>query len=236
MTGALRKMTFEVETELELTDDQKERVAAMVMGDGQVDHRGGYVDEVTGQTHQLSKVHFTCNPDMAVYGSDTTICGLDGMQLDKTVHVVLEDGAGNRTGLKAASGKIKASWHFGVLFEADGGVWFSGRDNVDGGSREGPQTTAASPTLRRVADSFTDRPGTEPMSLREHLPAEGEFWISDEDEPHVVSVPWWGSYADEPEAGDTYPGRSELRAAEQAELEGMVERVRALKADISPVM
>lgn len=223
----LRKIEVEVETELGLSEDQKDRVVQMVTGEAFVDHHGRYID-ASGEAHSLSRVRFTCDATQAVEGSETKIDGVDSLRFPSAVHVILEDTEGKRTGMNAASCETKASWHYGLLFEVDGEFWFAGRDNPGG-----DEVSAQEPILKRVGATASGRPGDEPMALAELAPCDGEFWLTHEDEPSVVSIPWMSSYSTEPDPKTGLPSEDYCRAA-RAVLDGLTERVRALEASPAP--
>lgn len=220
----------DIRSEIDLTEDQRRRVCLMVLGNGHVDHRGRFTDQVSGESFALKAIHMTLDQERAIEGSTTVIDGIDGAKFDKTCHVLLEDEGGGEHGMAVSRGETPASWHFGVLFEEGGEVWFCGRDTVAQDSPSGPMTLGDAPILKRVSPMGTMEPGDIPFDLIGDLPAEGEMWISREEEPCVVSVPWWSGYAGVAEPG-AHEGRVKLAAQENWHLDQMRERVQALRSE-----
>lgn len=223
----LKKMKIDVETEHGLDDDQRRRVAEMVTGNGHIDHQGGYVD-AAGIARTAARIHFTSETARydGVPGSQTNIDGIDGKTFGKPIHVIIEGTDGTMTGIREARCLIRAGWHYGVIFMVDDEVWFAGHDTVpnDGMS-------ADAPVLKRVEAMASERPGAEPFLLTESLPSEGEFWLTAEDKPHVVSIPWMSGYGGEPDAG-ARPDTVETFAKERTIHEALIQRVRDL--DMAP--
>lgn len=229
MHDMLRKLEIEVDTELGLNDSQKLRVVAMVRRNRYVDHTGRYRDR-HGHVHHLARIHFTCDPakHQSVSGSSTAIDGLDSIRFPGTVHVVLEGTDGTRTGLYAARCGIAASWARGVVFAVDDEVWFAGREHPDS-----DPISADEPILKKLSNIASETPGSEPFPLADRLPAQGEFWITLEDEPALVAVAEWRNFGGEADPDDSLSDQ-ERRAAESGILEDLVERVRALDPALEP--
>ncbi|MBW3243473.1 hypothetical protein KUV57_12435 [Epibacterium sp. DP7N7-1] len=220
----------EIRSEIGLTEDQKRRVCLMVLGNGYVDHRGRFTDQVSGESFALKAIHMTLDQDRVIEGSKTAIDCIDEIKFEKTCHVILEDEDGGEHGMEISRGETPASYHFGVLFEEGGEVWFCGRDTVGQGDPSGPMTLGDAPILKRVSTMGSMVPGDAPFDLIGDLPAEGEMWISREEEPSVVSIPWWSGYAGmvEPEAHEE---RVKLAMQENWHLDQMRERVQALRSE-----
>lgn len=221
---------IEIKSEIDLDDDQKRRVGLMVLGNGHVDHNGRFINQASGESFALSTIHMTLDASRAVEGSATMIDGLDNIRFDTTCHVILEDEAGGTHGMEQCRGETKASWHFGVLFEVEGEVWFCGHDTVGQDTPSGPMTSGDAPILKRVSAHGMMQPGEAPFDMIQDLPAEGEMWISQEEEPRVVSVPWWSGYAGAAEP-DAHEDRVKLATQENGHLDQMRERVQALRSE-----
>lgn len=223
----LKKLQLEIETEHDLDDDQKRRVAMMVAGQGHIDHQGGFID-AAGVARTAVKIHFTSMAERhgGLEGSMTEIDGIDGRTFGAPIHVVIEASDGSLTGLRNATSQIRASWHYGVLFQVDDQVWFAGHDALPNHGM-----SADVPVLKRVAAQAMPMPGEEPFLLAEELPAEGEFWLTAEDEAHVVSIPWMSGFGGFPDA-HANPDAAEIFAKEREMHEALIQRVRDL--DVAP--
>lgn len=228
-----------VETPFDLSEDQKRRLVRMVLGNGHADHRGMFTIDGGENALELAAIHLTDDLAAAKAGSESALAGIDDITFDIPVHVLLADAAGETYGWKRCRAAVRSAWHFGVLFEADGDVFFCGKDNPGGDYRspqdESPMTLADAPVLVRVSGMASAEIGAEPFDLAPDLPCEGEVWISRDDLPCVVSMPWWSGYAVAPEEGAS-EARRKLARDEIDQLALMVERARALspQPDASP--
>ena len=232
MSAKLEKLDIEVVTDFNLNDDQKQRLASMLAGNGYIDHRGGFISADKTGARRAVRIHLTGDESRAIDGSLTGLDGVDDIHFDRPAHLLLEDETGEMTGMQAAKGEIGATWCVGVVLNVDGDVWFCGYDDI-GSVPDGTQADA--PVLKKISREASDHPGSEPFNL-DDLPMEGEFWISHEQDPHIVSIPWSSGYAGYVEPGDTNADRIESRAKERAVLEAITERVRALEAGSEPEM
>lgn len=221
----LKELKIEVVTEHGLDDDQKGRVAAMVLGNGHIDHQGGYVDDA-GVSHSAAKIHFTSEAGKyaGLSSTETSIDGIDGRTFTDPIHIIIEGTDGSMTGMGEAKCLVEARWHYGVIFLVDDQAWFAGHGTIpnDGMS-------ADVPVLKRIATSASERPGAAPFDIAADLPAEGEFWLTFEDEPHLVSIPWMSGFGGDPQA-DANPDTVEVFAKERAIHEALIQRVRDFEA------
>lgn len=208
MSNAEAQRRIAVETEIDLDEGQKGRIVSMVLGYGHVDHYHRFTDRASGQGFEIAKIHFTLDQSRAVDGSATKIAGVDGIRFHDVCHMILEDTEGGEHGMDLCRAETKSSWHCGAVFEVDGEAWFCGFDQPSGQSLD-PEA----PVLKKVHPQASLDSGESWIDLLAELPAEGEFWISQEEEPRVTSCPWWGSL--------------DQSCPEEAEcLERMVERVK----------
>jgi hypothetical protein len=233
MSQSSQQLPFEVISDLPGMDDhdRQSRLLSMITGDRRIDAYGAFLDR-GGKKHDLAKVHFLkAQKDHPGYAA-TDISGIDNISFDDTAFIYLEDSEGELTGWMDAREAIESSWHYGVIFADDAGQgWFFGRNTVN----DDP-LTADEPILKKIS---LDTPRLTRMhhgEVIENLPAEGEFQLTEEDEPHIAAIPWWSEFAAEIEPGDDYPGRSEVRLAEQEILEQVKARIAGLEAEDAPTV
>ena len=151
----------------------------------------------------------------------STVIGIGDKTFEGTAFIALEDTEGKATGMYSAEATIRARWHYGTLLEVDGEPWFCGWEGPCPIEDPHSGERAQAPVLVKVGPSYIDRLGEDPVDLMARLPVEGEFWLSREDEPNIVAVPWW----------DDYEGPFE---ADTVAIQRIEERVRDLTAETAP--
>lgn len=174
-----------VRSQFPLTEDQRARFLWYLQGEGRIDHRNRY--RIEGETHELAAVHVLRRPLPHVSNGETRMDGLDDLVFATPPCLYLQSGTGEIHGWKRAREELRSSWHCGVILaDSAGDLWFCGRDQADGS-----QITADAPILRRISARAADRVCHENGELSENLPAEGEFWITEEDPGTVTLITWW---------------------------------------------
>lgn len=211
---------IKVVSALALTEDQEHRLKRMVYGNGHFDHEGGYLDGA-GLRHQLAALHFCLSPIPDVSGGESRIVSIDTHHFGKeSPYLYLEDRLGKMTGWGEARSAIPSKWHYGVILQdAEGDVWFCGVDEI------GHDEITGNEPLRRLSRITPDVVRMENGEILDNLPADGEFWLSEEPEPKVTSIPWWGHL----NAEDAHL-REEARAPMRALLDRIQTRIRAENA------
>jgi hypothetical protein len=203
-------VTIITNVDADLTEDQVSRIGGLVVGNGHVDYAMGYED-LSGVPHQLAAVHFTKESNPDVGRGDTKLSGIDGIEFGHDVFIYLEDTDGNLTGLNAAKSLVKSQHYSGAIFDdADGQAWFCGTQEAFDGVFTGDE-----PLLFKISDRGYTASHLDEMEfyLFEDGNMTGEFWISQEDTPHVTSVPWWSGFGTPiPQPRDGEDGLSEVRA------------------------
>lgn len=213
-------MPIHVNTDFDLNEDQKHRVLGLFRGNGHFDYQDKFKD-ASGACRECVGVHFLKEPKPGIPGGDSTIDGIDDLRFDRSPSLYLEDASGALTGWKLAREWTPSSWNFGVIFKDDEGqAWFCGRQ-----SGETKTMDAEAPILRRVSLETPDHVIEQYGPVTDNLPAEGEFWLSHEEIAVVTSIPWWSYISDETLKVP------EIAEHDNAALERMKERVRALAAD-----
>jgi hypothetical protein len=216
-------------TELGLTPDQISRVRKMVSGDGHFDYENRFTDK-SGEVHDLHAIHFTSQPKLKIANAETTIDSIDSRIFEQDIFIYLEDKQGGFTGIQEAREAITAKWHGGIIFkDYEGQGWFCG-DSETGSSC----AKEDSPVLRKISLDTIAHVLGENGEISELMPSEGEFWLTNEDDPKIISVPWCSGYAEPVEENDTWPGRSELRQQEADTLRKMIERTQEMSSEMEP--
>lgn len=180
---------LEIKSDIDLTEDQKVRLERTVYGNGHFDHEMGYADRSGVPKHAVA-IHFLSEPMAGKWGSETRIVGLDDIQFrtGHEPHIYIEAEDGSVDGWNHCSGLIKSRWHYGLIMQDDdGGLWFCGTENSAGGD----EITGDEP-LKRIDPVTVAMVRQENGEILANLPADGEFWLSNEDLPKVTSIPWWG--------------------------------------------
>lgn len=209
-------MTIPVVTDIDLTDDQKDRLVRMVRGNGHFDHNNAFL--AAGERREVAAIRFLSEPIPDVPFAETRIDGVDGTRFDKTPWLYLEDTEGKVWGWQAARDFTPSSWHYGVIFEdSRGDAWFCGRNEPTGGVVD-----ADAPILRRISLQTPEHVVAENGELCENLPAEGEFWLTGEDLATVTSIPWWSPMGHD---GTTRQNNPEAHARDQALIAALRRRV-----------
>lgn len=208
-------MNPEIITDIDLTDDQKGRIVRMIRGNGHVDYEGNY--RSPAGAHMLKAVHFLSTPK-DIPGGESAIDGVDGVQFETSPHIYLEDLNGALHGWKSARELKTSRWHYGIILPDDAGdLWFFGRDEVDGKA-----ISLDAPILRRVRKTPSENVLEECGPLISSVPAEGEFWLSDEDEAVVTSIPWWSGFAGPDSEYASFENEREILATVRARIQIML--------------
>ncbi len=222
---------YDVVTEIEgIDDDRKNRIISMIYGNLSIDHDGRYADR-NGDTHQLSKIHFTHEVFDDVPGADTKIAGVDDLKFEAPLQIYLEDDQGAKTGMNHASGVVKSEWRMGIVLKDESGQgWFCGYDNIPA-----DHTTTASdaPLLQKISLDVPVMVERSYGQISETLPMEGEFHISTDDKAMVTSIPWMSTYADTARDDQATPEQMKYREQELKVVKEILERIAGLEADCS---
>lgn len=211
---------IKVSSDIPLTEDQGNRLLLLVYGKGHFDYANCYSDG-SGGRHELAALHLRLTPFDAVPGGETTLASIDAHDFgENSPFLYLEDADGHKTGWDDARAAIASRWHYGLILQDDvGDLWFCGIDEISQGEMTGDEP------LRRLSSVTPDIVRFQNGEILDNLPADGEFWLSDEPEPKVTSIPWWGNV--DPE---TEHLREEARAPMRALLDRIQTRIRALRA------
>lgn len=194
---------IEVVTDLDLSEDQKSRVISMVLGNGAFDYEGNF--ESRDGAHVLKSIHFMSDPS-DIPGGETSIDGVDDIVFDKSPHIYLEDEGGKIYGWLNTRELKTSSWHYGVIFSDDEDrLWFYGRDTIDG-----DRVSLNMPILMRIRTEPSRHVLAENGPLLESVPAEGEFWISKEEDPVVTMISWWSGFAGPDMEGQDFSAEREI--------------------------
>lgn len=188
-------MTIRVQTDLDLTDDQKARLTRMVQGNGHFDHNNQFMAADT--CRDLVAIHFLKTPRKEIAGGETRIDSVDDLLFETPPGIYLEAADGSLWGWLSTKEFITSSWHYGVLFQDQSGdTWFCGRNETTGG-----RVSADSPILKRITPDVSAYVRADNGLLCANLPAEGEFWLTDGDPSVVTSIPWWSPLSIDPGKG-----------------------------------
>jgi hypothetical protein len=179
---------LQIKSDWPLTEDQKDRLERMVYGNGHFDHELNYEDR-TGVVKKAKAIHFRAEPLDDVVRGETRIVGLDDISFrtGHEPHIYIEAEDGEICGWNDCTGVIKSLWHYGmILQDDDGDVWFCGTENSASGELTGDEP------LKRISSGTVPIVAMQNGEVLANLPADGEFWLSVEEEPKITSIPWWG--------------------------------------------
>lgn len=215
-------MPITLTTDFHLNEDQTDRILTMLRANGHIDYEDMYAT-ATGKRARCVAMHFLKEPLDGISGGETTIDSIDDIRFDKPPSIYIEDAEGALTGWKQAREWIESSWNCGVIFKDDDGqAWFCGRQTVESVSMD-----SEAPILRRVSLETPEFIFEGYGLINDNLPAEGEFWLSHEEQAVVTSIPWWSHCSD---GTDPEPFNAEVAENDRAAIERMKLRVRALSA------
>lgn len=160
-------------------------IRSAVYGSKRVDHMGDFNVEGGKQNLSLKAIHVSLAP-LATPSGDP----FEG--LGQPVYFTLESECGEMADVRNCSESISSTWHFGVVFKYEGGLYFAGTPEV--GVERG---------------ALVDQPVQKALSLHGHHEAdggpvdfleipgeawEGEFHLSDEDAPVITGIPWMSDF------------------------------------------
>lgn len=208
-------MTISVITDIDINEDQKARLLRMVRGNGCFDYEGNY--RSPKGSHTLKSIHFVQH-EKEIPGGESLIDGLDDLRFQSPPYIYLEDMDGNIHGWTNVQELKTSQWHYGIIFQDDqDDLWFFGRDQADGS-----RITLDCPILRRVRATPSEDVLAENGPLIEALPAQGEFWLSDEDPAVVTSIPWWTAFAGPDNERSSFEGEREILTTVKARVQIMI--------------
>lgn len=188
---------LKIKSDWPLSDDQACRLEQMVYGNGHFDYELNYEDR-QGVVKKARAIHFRADPIEGIGRGDTRILGLDDISFrtGHEPHIYIEADDGEICGWNDCRAAIKSRWHHGMMIEAeDGGLWFCGTQNSASGELTGDEP------LKKISPETVPMVASQNGEILANLPADGEFWLSDEEAPKVTSIPWWGKIdVDDPNA------------------------------------
>lgn len=219
-------------SDIEMDKDAILTFQRMVVGSLHIDHNGDLSGR-DGKPTQLKAIHYRTTAEPDVEGGE--FYGHDAMSHAKLLSApffYLEGEDGSMVAFENARPAINSKWHFGILLmDEEGQGWFCGREDVkitSHGSAEAEDYENAK--LFRVSLDTLPIVLSKNGELRENLPAEGEFWISEEEMPNIVSIPWWSLVVSDIDVDKLSSDQIGYRAKDIANLEGIKDRIETLTA------
>lgn len=219
-------------SDIEMDKDAILAFQRMVVGSLHIDHNGDLSGR-DGKPTQLKAIHYRTTAEPGVDGGE--FYGHDAMSHDNLASApffYLEGEDGSIVAFENARPAISSEWYFGILLmDEDGQGWFCGCDDAHLTSDGEPAAIDyADAKLIRVSLDTLDIVLKENGELRDNVPAEGEFWISKEDEPNIVSIPWWSSaVASDVDAKNLTAEQIAYREEDMAKLATIHDRIETLK-------
>lgn len=168
----------------ELDDDQKRRARDMVYGQGRIDHRSR-VETRDRRCCEIAKIHILDALHGDVPGGHSQIDAFDHHRFPDQAFVYVETTDGEMIGWHDVQAETKSEHAMGLIFADDSGQgWLETWDHNGDPDPDQP--------LRRISLETPDTVDADGDFIRQNLPMDGEFYISREDLPVIVTIPWWG--------------------------------------------
>lgn len=195
----------QIRSDIPLTEDQQERLERMVYGEGYFDHKSEYTG-ADGMKKTLKAIHLVRSP-LDADGGRTDLAEIDDIKFasGEEPFLYLESQDGSIDGWRSCRGATPSTHQYGLILQDEvGQMWICGPETYTGDEITGEEP------LRRISSQTVPMVALQNGLLIENLPAEGEFWISNDLDPTITAIPWWSNFdPDDPNINDDF--REEMR-------------------------
>lgn len=205
-------MTPEIRIDIEVTDDERERIAETVEKAAQIDYQGRVTGE-DGSPRQVVRVHVTRDPMPGAEDARPRTLRAN----EPGVHLIIEDDAGRFVPLEKCEPFVKSEHVLGAIIRSGDNFWVFSfahghEDEAIIRTAEEIEAGTLKPVLVHGQSDFCIKNSGPLSEIGDGESMEGEYEYTVEEKPVLDAVPWWSELLPEPGSKAAESEYSKVRA------------------------